>query len=393
MGLLDKIFGREKREGGVDVVDFGTIGVPLGGNEMQISVVYRCVTVISTAVASLPLRLYQCYSDGKKYLRGNDPMAYTLDRCPDKRMSRYTLMEALVSDVLLYGNGYAWVKRHNDAPAEIVYIPATYVSPIIKREVGVPFIDSYKVLGMSRRIEPRDMIHVLNHSVDGLTGISTISYAANAIKIAHGGEQQAADYYNGTGQPSGILTVTGAPLKKGQKDEIYRSWSNRMRHSKGGMVVLEGNMSYQQLSINPADAQLLESRQYSVVDICRFFGVSPVKCFDLSKSSYSTVEATQLAFLTDTLQPILNKIEQEIDRKYFLPSQSDYMVKFDTSELLRADMAARSNYFRSMVNIGAMTPNEVRDSMDLPPIGGGDDALVQTNMTTLKSMSNVKNEE
>ena len=74
-------------------------------------------------------------------------------------------------------------------------------------------------------------------------------------------------------------------------------------------------MDFQPITVNPADAQLLETRQFNVIDICRFFGVSPVKAFDLSKSSYSTVEATQLAFLTDTLSPLLEKIELEFERK------------------------------------------------------------------------------
>jgi HK97 family phage portal protein len=75
------------------------------------------------------------------------------------------------------------------------------------------------------------------------------------------------------------------------------------------VAVLEGNMDFEPVTISPSDSQLLETRQFNVVDICRFFGVSPVKAFDLSNSSYSTIEATELAFLTDTLSPLLEKIE------------------------------------------------------------------------------------
>lgn len=108
--------------------------------------------------------------------------------------------------------------------------------------------------------------------------------------------------------------------------------------SPNGVAVLEGNFTFEPITVNPSDAQLLETRQFNVVDICRFFGVSPVKAFDLSKSSYSTVEATELAFLTDTLSPLLEKIELEFERKLYKPNEKDSIdVRFDTAMLLRAD--------------------------------------------------------
>jgi len=82
-------------------------------------------------------------------------------------------------------------------------------------------------------------------------------------------------------------------------------------------------MTYEPITVNPEDSQLLETREFNVVDICRFFGVSPVKAFDLSHSSYSTVEATNLSFLTDTLSPMLEKIELEFERKLYKPSERD----------------------------------------------------------------------
>lgn len=92
------------------------------------------------------------------------------------------------------------------------------------------------------------------------------------------------------------------------------------------------------MTINPADSQLLETRAFNVIDICRFFGVSPVKAFDLSKSSYNTIEQMQIAFLTDTLQPLLEKFEEEFKRKLFKPSEADLIdVRFSTAPLLRAD--------------------------------------------------------
>lgn len=128
-----------------------------------------------------------------------------------------------------------------------------------------------------------------------------------------------------------------------------------------GVALLEGNFTFEPISVNPSDAQLLETRQFNVVDICRFFGVSPVKAFDLTKSSYSTVEATELAFLTDTLSPLLEKIELEFERKLYKPSEKDSIdVRFDTAMLLRADKQSLANYYQTLFNIGVVSPNDIR---------------------------------
>ena len=143
-------------------------------------------------------------------------------------------------------------------------------------------------------------------------------------------------------------------------------------------------MDFQPVMVNPSDAQLLETREFNVIDICRFFGVSPVKAFDLSKSSYSTVEATQLAFLTDTLQPLLEKIEQEFERKLYKPSEKlNIDIKFDTAVLLKVDKTSQAEYFKSLVLIGAMTINEVRKELNLPALENGDNSFVQVNTITL----------
>lgn len=153
-------------------------------------------------------------------------------------------------------------------------------------------------------------------------------------------------------------------------------------------------MTFQPITVNPSDAQLLETREFNVIDICRFFGVSPVKAFDLSKSSYSTVEATQLAFLTDTLSPLLEKIELEFQRKLYKPSEKKSIdVRFDTSVLLRADKASLAEYYSKLFQIGSITPNEIRKALDFEPIEYGDKSFIQVNMSTLdKIISNPFNE-
>ena len=232
------------------------------------------------------------------------------------------------------------------------------------------------------------MIHLLNFSYDGIIGISTLAHARNTLMLSNDSEAHAEGFFRGGANTAGILTIEGH-LNKDQRQQNYDAWEERTNPITGhpnGIVILEGNMHYSPLTISPKDSQLLESRQFNVIDICRFFSVSPVKAFDLSKSSYSTVEATQLAFLTDTLSPLLTKIELEVNRKVFLPQEQRYCrAEFNTTSLLRADKVAQATYWKELFNVGAATPNEIRRENNLAKMGGGDHAFVQVNVQTLEA--------
>jgi len=110
-----------------------------------------------------------------------------------------------------------------------------------------------------------------------------------------------------------------------------------------------------------------------------------VKAFDLTKSSYATIEATQLEFLNDTLLPVITRFETEFNRKIFLRSERKNMVaEFNTSVLLRTDKASQASYWNTMFQIGAAKPNEIRREVNLSRVEGGDETFVQVNVQPLK---------
>lgn len=361
---------------------------------MLLSTVYRCVDLISDSIAVLPLKTYRIDGDGFKEEAKEHPAYYVLDMEPNEDMTRFVFFKTLMTSVMLTGNGYAYIERDGLKVEQLVYIPSGAVQIVwITDRQGV-LRKRYKVTGFAELVEPRDMIHVLNFSYDGINGISTLEHARQTLAIATSAEESAKGFYDSGGQLSGVLTVEGARLSKEQKDQIYKTWRERTDPVMGtpnGIAVLEGNMKYQPISISPSDSQLLESRQFNVVDICRFFSVSPVKAFDLSKSSYSTVEATQLQYLTDTALAVITKIEQEINRKIFLPSERGKVVaEFDTSAILRTDKSAQATYWKELFNIGAATPNEVRRESNLGRMENGDKAFVQVNVQTLDNAAKQK---
>ena len=318
--------------------------------------------------------------------RVKHPAYGLLREFPSPDMTRFTFLKTLVSSVLLNGNGYAYVDRDDYGNAlSLQYLPPGLVSVVYIMVDGIPRM-RYQVTGFKYLVEPSDMIHVLNFSYDGVTGVSTLTHARNTIGISSSAEEYAKQFFSEGGGVRGILSFD-TKLRDGQKEEIKKAWAEMVAN--GGVGVLEANSRYQSVSITPSDAQMLETRQFDVIDICRFFGVSPVKAFDLSKSSYSTVEATQLAFLTDTLAPLLENIELEMKRKVFRPSERAYIeVKFDTSNLLRADKAAQATYMKTMYEMAGMTPNEARRMMDMPKVDHGDQPLVNNAMVPLEFVAN-----
>lgn len=367
-------------------------------NAMLLSTVYRCVDVISDAVAQLPLETFSIDPDGFKRPYIDHPVYSLLNEEPNEDMTRFTFFKTMVASVILRGNAYAYIERDSRGNAiQLIYLQTHQVNIVwildnsgIKRK-------RYQVVGFKELVEPKDMLHFLNFSYDGIVGVSTLTHARQTLGIATDSEAHAAGFFKGGGNAAGILTVEGVRLNADQKKQNYEEWKARTDPTTGspnGIVILEGNMKYQTLTINPKDAQLLESRQFNVVDICRFFSVSPVKAFDLREANYSTVEATQLAFLTDTAAPILTKIELELNRKLFKKSEKGRVKsEFNTSGFLRADKSAQGTYLNQMFQIGAMTPNEIRRENNLPKVEYGDNAFVQVNIQPLEKAIKVNPSE
>jgi HK97 family phage portal protein len=364
-------------------------------NAMLLSAVYRCVEVISDSVAQLPLEPYRVDEKGFRSRYTAHPTWYLLNREPESRMSRFTFIKALVTSVLLKGNGYALIERNGRGDAVALRLLQHGDVSVHDRKDrilhGVNGFDGedcilYGVTGFNRLLDASEIIHILNFSHDGVTGLSTLAHARHTIELATDSEAHAAGFFKGGANLAGLISAEGR-LNEKQMGDIQKSWQEKFNAQSGtpnGVAILQGNMKFQPVSVNPADAQLLETRRFNVVDICRFFGVSPVKAFDLSNSSYSTVEATQLAFLTDTLAPLLEKIELEFGRKLYRPSERRRIeVKFDTSVLLRADKSSQAAYYNSLFQVGAISPNEIRRNLDMEAIEGGDHAFCQVNVQTL----------
>jgi HK97 family phage portal protein len=238
------------------------------------------------------------------------------------------------------------------------------------------------------------MIHLVKNSYDGINGLSVLTYANRAIKNSNATEESALSFFDNGCNLSGVLTVQGQ-LQEKQKNEIRQSWQQAYKNGGQGLAVLQGNMEYQPIQINAKDAQMIESRQYNVTDIARFFGINPVLLGDLTNATYSTLEAVQNEFLLHTLQPYITMVENEFNRKLLKPSEKDLTIILETNEILRIDKSAQASYYSTMLTNGILSINEIRKELGYNPIEDGDKHIIpftDINQNTLEN-NNTDTEE
>jgi len=372
---------------------FGTIGGFITTQSMKLSVVYRCVQVISDAVAQMPLEVFSIDSNGYLTKAIEHPLYDMLSFEPNDNMSRFTFYKMIVTYLLLKGNAYIEIQRDkNYNPIKLTLLNPEDVTVQIDLNKNISYL--YRDNTISRPINKANMIHILNHSEDGIIGKSTLDYAVNSLEISNNTEQQVNGFFKGGANMYGLITVQ-SNINKEQQEALQKSFSaafNPTSGKPGGIAIIPNGMDYKSISVNPKDSQMLESRQFNVVDICRFFGVSPVKAFDLSASTFNNVETMQLAFLTDTITPLLEKIEIEFHRKLFVKSERyKYELKFDVQRILRTDMTSRSDYYTKMFNLGAYSTNEIRKEIGMPAIELGDKHYITANVKDINEVINTDN--
>jgi len=401
--FLTRVFGQQKKveERSITYLPTTSLGLPYGSYStapisvqasMQLSAVYRCVDVISDAIASQSWEILR-YDEKEGYV--SDPFHYAysiLNLEPNPGMSKYMFMKTLIAKVLLEGNGFAVIHRNERGDPYALELVNDAVKMFVNND-GTVYYELTKD-GVTRTIQGYDMIHILNYSYNGYIGVSTLTHAASSINLAYNSEKSASGFFSSGANMSGLLSVEGK-LTPEKATQIKQSWAAAFDVSSGnpgGIAVMEKGLEFKPVTVNPKDAQMLETRQYNVVDICRFFGVSPSKVFDSNNLTYSNIEAFQLGFITDTISPFDCKIENEFNRKLFRPSERQITkLNLNLDELLRGNMDSKANFLSKMFATGGYTVNEIREELGLPKFDheNADTPLCQVNMQMINKFGQV----
>lgn len=357
---------------------------------LALSAVYRAVTLISESLATLPFSVKIMEGRNAETLI-NHPVNLIFRNLTDSNITFYELIRLLVQSVLLYGDGFAYIYRDGEGNAKkLRFLP--YGSVVIEYDQQKDIL-FYKCTNITRsKIEPKNMIHLKRFSKDGIHGISVVKSAWRTLQISSYSETSAKEYFNNGGSKKGYLKST-MPITPEAKREAIENWNHAYSKYGSSIAVLGNNFDFTQLNDSAAESQLLETRQFNVEEIARYFGVSPILLGDLSHSSYSTIEAALIQFLSQTLNPWIVLMEQEFSRKLLKPSEMNLSINIDETSILLTDKVSMSNYLKTLISSGIMSINEARKSLDLPEIEGGDEHYLPYTDLSQNTVGNQENQE
>jgi HK97 family phage portal protein len=356
---------------------------------LSLSAAWACTRLISECIATLPLHLYERTPTGRVKAVGH-PLYNILHHSPSANCTPTTYWEANVASMLLRGNGFSEKKYIGNRVVALDFLDPNRLRRGNKNKGDPMAVQYLGDDGKLRDIPGKDLFHVAGFSLDGRWGLSTIQYGAAVFGSALAATESANSQFE-----KGLAPTVAYSIDKFLKEDQRKEFRAGLKEITGALQagqspLLEGGMTANNIGIPPRDAQLLESRSFSVEEVCRWFRVDPTMVGHGNKdSNWGTgLEQKLIAFLTFTLAPWVIRIEQAINRSLLSPfDRTRYFASFSLEGLLRADSAARAAFYSVMVNNGIFTRDEVRVLENMAPRGGNADVLtVQSAMTPLDSI-------
>jgi hypothetical protein len=230
-------------------------------------------------------------------------------------------------------------------------------------------------------------LHIPGLSFDGISGISVIGLARQSIGLSMAIESFGAGYFGRGARPGGVLTFPGQ-LSPEARQNLRRSFEEL--HAGGAnshrVALLEAGLKWEAIGVPPDDSQFLQSREFQIIEIARWFNLPPNKLKDLSKTSYNSLEQMEISFVVDTLRPWLVRWEQQLNRKIIRPKdKGTFFFEFNVDGKLRGEIAARYQSYSVARNWGWLSVNEIREKENMNPIEGGDVYMQPMNMQSINT--------
>lgn len=239
-----------------------------------------------------------------------------------------------------------------------------------------------------------EMLHLRGLSTNGYKGKSPIAVHRDNLSLTASAQQYGEKFFNQGGNMSGVFkypsTLKPEAYKRLKHDLIQQSVGLHNAHTP---LLLEGGMTYERISIPPEDAQFIATRKFQKTEIATIYGVPPHMIADLERATNNNIEHQGMEFVQYCLMPYLVRLEEEFNRKLLRHDEfGEYYFLFGLNGLLRGDAKTRSEYYKNMNLIGALSANEIRSLEDMNAYEGGDEYFVQANMQTIENAKSIKTE-
>lgn len=377
-------------------------GYPVAGTETgesfarKLSAVDRCIEILSDSIGKLPNYLF----DSKTRRRiPDDPVLQLLNIRPNEAMTPTIRKKVLETSRLVDGNGYDWILRDERTGRiqELIPVPGHLVEPWQDLSGRVWYTVMHPWTGEPMVLPNEDICHYKGATRDGLKGVAVLRRASEVIASARAQQQYELGFYENGGQPSGVL-ATDADLsgpvddpknpgkKIGRKDLLRREWERvhagpRNSHR---LAILDNGLKYTPIAATNADAQFIESKEISIRDIARYFGI-PLYKLQEGKQAYGSNEQNAIEYVVGTLHPIVNQYEEEQTWKILAKSQVDrgFELRINLMAELRGDTSARADWYQTLIDAGVFSVNDILALEDMPDVPGGEHRRASLNYVPL----------
>lgn len=364
-------------QGGQEVGgDLSGAGVRLNRSRaLTVAAVWRAVHLVSDAVAKLPLGVYR--AEGQNRIPDPEhPAHYLLRVRPNPYMTPYTFKRTLTAHVLLEGNAYAYVYRSaSGRPLDLLVLGPRRTEPVMV-EGRLWYVHTLRD-GRKRKLPADDVLCLPGLGADGLKGYSVIAHARESLGLAVATTSYGGTFFRNNARPNLVLKHPNKLSPEARKN-LRESWE-RLHSGLDNAhrtAILEEGMTAEAVTINARDAQLIESKQFSLIDVANWFGVPANKLGANVSTSYGSLEQDNQHFLDHGIDPRLVVWEEECEAKLLTDKERQgytHAVSFDRFPLQRADSDKRANYYQKAISTGWMSPDEARarEGMNPQPDGVG----------------------
>ncbi len=334
------------------------------GSALQVPAVVSAIRLLSESAASLPASVVRIEADGTEVVDRSHPV----NRLLEVEANSWTSFPALVRDMVASANlydagGLCYVNRVDGRAVELIQYANGAIQVTSDASTGEP---SYSI--NSRPVPAANIIHVRSGF-----GKCPTTLARESIAVALVLERFAAKFFAQGARPSGWLGTDKSPGDAGIQ-KILAAWKATQASSEnaGRTPVLWDGLKYNQLQMTSTDAQFLELRKFTILEICRAYRVPPGMLYELDRATWSNGEQQGKEFLSYSLESWLIELEAALRRGLFLPDEREkYAIRFSRDDLSRVDLTARATAISSLISARVLNPNEGRDWLGMPPREGG----------------------
>lgn len=375
MGILDRIFRREPAEtrastAGSAIGSGFTLGTTASGQAVNarlvenLATVLACIGAVGSAIGSLPAYTYR--RDGRGRVEVLDHPVSRLTRAPNATQTWPDWIEWTLGQALLHGNALSLIEYDGAGrPVALRPIPWPNVQPILLLNGSLAFdVVAYTApwggTGQPRRFLASEVFHLRDRSDDGLLGRSRLSRAPEVLGNALALQEWTGSMWKNAATPAGAVKLP-ALVNDDQMDRLranMRDYQTGTRNARK-VLILEGGMEWQSISVSPEDAEVLASRKFSVEELCRLYQVPPPIVQSYEFNTFTNAAQAALWFAQFSLGPWVRKIEAEFARSVF--TDPAMQLEIDLGGLMRGDYVQRWQAHQIAVQNGILDVNEVRE--------------------------------